>query len=51
MGIPDPEKGITGFCPCCGEPRVYGRLVHNEECLWAGEIDIKDEEKDNGGIS
>jgi len=34
MPIPEPEKGITGFCPCCGAPRVYGVIEHDEECIW-----------------
>jgi hypothetical protein len=34
MPIPEPEKGITGFCPCCGAPRIYGVLTHDLECIW-----------------
>ena len=37
MPIPEPDKGITGFCSCCGAPRIYGVLVHDEECIWCGD--------------
>jgi uncharacterized protein (DUF983 family) len=42
MPLPDPEKGITGFCPCCGEPRVFGILIHDDECIWDNETEEDD---------
>ena len=25
---------ITGYCPCCGEPRINGHIDHDYECIW-----------------
>lgn len=33
----------SGYCPCCGKPRINGRIIHDEECLWYGEDDYKEQ--------
>jgi hypothetical protein len=29
----------TGYCPCCGVPRINGKMKHEYECIWWEIID------------
>ena len=24
----------TGYCSCCGAPRIHGLMEHDRECIW-----------------